>query len=101
MENPKDLVFFTEDTKISLKALDRLHRQQAFAAENAGTFARLSGREREVLSLVAKGHTNEAIGKRLFVSIHTIRTHRQNIRRQLDIHNVVEAVWWGACFDLV
>ena len=101
MKTPKSLICFAEDIQISAKALDRLRRQQAFAAKNAATFARLSAREREVLALVAEGHTNQEIGKRLFVSVHTIRTHRQNIRRQLGIHNVVEAVWWGLCFDLV
>lgn len=101
MQDPSTTVCFAEDAKISVKALDRLRRQQAFAAKNFAIFAGLSAREREVLALVAEGYTNDAISKRLFVSVHTIRTHRQNIRRQLGIHNVVEAVWWGLCFDLV
>jgi len=101
MNHQTDKIFSLADVQISAKALTRLRRQQAFARQNSATFAGLSTREREVLSLVAEGHTNNAIGKRLFVSVHTVRTHRQNIRRQLGIHNVVQAVWWGCCFDLV
>lgn len=87
--------------QISETALRRLHAQHSFAEKYRAQFEELSKREREVLTLVCKGHTNRWIAEHLIVSLHTIRTHRQNIRRQLGIHNTVEAVWWGQCFDLV
>lgn len=88
-------------SQISEAALRRLHAQRAFAAKNRAQFEGLSKREVEVLSLICAGHKNRWIAEKLHVSLHTIRTHRQNIRRQLGIHGVVEAVWWGQCFDLV
>lgn len=47
----------------------------------------LSQREREVLSLIAEGHTNRTIANRLFVSIRTVETHRERIMRKLNIHS--------------
>lgn len=50
----------------------------------------LTKREIDVLKLVAKGLTNQAIGEQLFISHRTVDTHRRNIMIKLDIHNVVE-----------
>lgn len=47
----------------------------------------LSTREREVVSLVVKGFTNQEIADKLFLSIHTVITHRRNIARKLEIHS--------------
>lgn len=52
---------------------------------------RLSLREREVLALLGQGWSNEAIGGRLFISPHTVRTHIQNILEKLGMHSRVEA----------
>ncbi len=46
----------------------------------------LSEREKEVVSFVAKGMTNKEIADKLFLSIHTITTHRRNIAAKLQIH---------------
>jgi two-component system response regulator NreC len=44
----------------------------------------LSPREAEVLGLIAMGHTNAEIGRRLALSVRTIETHRSRIRHKLD-----------------
>lgn len=48
----------------------------------------LSKRELEILELVARGLTTKEITSKLFVSEATIKTHRYNIMRKLDIHDV-------------
>jgi DNA-binding NarL/FixJ family response regulator len=48
----------------------------------------LGAREREVLQLLAEGLTSSEIGQQLHVSSSTIETHRRNIMRKLDVHNV-------------
>jgi two-component system response regulator NreC len=45
----------------------------------------LSAREREVLQLVAEGHSSSAIGERLHLSPRTVETHRANILRKLGL----------------
>jgi len=48
----------------------------------------LSEREREVLVLIAEGHSNKEIADRLLVGVRTIETHREHIMRKLNIHTV-------------
>jgi len=52
---------------------------------NAGPLAALTAREREVLSLMAEGHSNQGICERLFLSPKTLEGHVGNIFRKLDI----------------
>ena len=47
----------------------------------------LSQREKEIVTCVVKGMTNKAIAEKLFLSIHTVITHRRNIARKLQIHS--------------
>ncbi len=53
-------------------------------------FAILGPREREVLQLLAEGLTSSQIAQRLSVATSTVETHRRNIMRKLDTHNVAE-----------
>ena len=47
----------------------------------------LSQREKEIITCVVKGMTNKAIADQLYLSIHTVITHRRNIARKLQIHS--------------
>ena len=47
----------------------------------------LSEREKEIITCVVKGMTNKTIADKLFLSIHTVITHRRNIARKLQIHS--------------
>jgi DNA-binding NarL/FixJ family response regulator len=53
-------------------------------------FSVLSPREREVLQLVAEGHSTKDIAAHLSVSVKTIETHRKQIMDKLDLHSVAE-----------
>ncbi|HOC41869.1 MAG TPA: response regulator transcription factor [Thermoanaerobaculales bacterium] len=52
--------------------------------------ARLSEREREVLQLIAEGHSTTDVAARLHVSRKTVETHRKNIKLKLDLQSVAE-----------
>ena len=52
----------------------------------------LTSREKEVLQLVAEGHTNRMVAELLGVSVKTINIHRTNIMSKLDIHNAAGLV---------
>lgn len=52
----------------------------------------LSGRELEVLRLVALGHTNSEIAKRMYISPRTVETHRASLQRKLGISGRPELV---------
>ncbi len=53
---------------------------------------RLTGREIEVLKLVARGMNNRDIAKELFISENTVKNHVRNILEKLQIHSRMEAV---------
>ena len=52
----------------------------------------LSEREREVLRLLALGHTNQEIAESLYLSVRTVETHRSHIMQKLRLSNRAELV---------
>jgi len=58
--------------------------------DGATTPAVLSDRERQIVQLVAEGHSSVSIGEKLNISASTVETHRRNVLRKLDLHNVAE-----------
>lgn len=77
---------------------DRLHHALRKIAGAGASRARassrlegLSAREREVLTLVAQGLDNDAIGGHLYLSANTVRTHVGNILKKLGVHSRAEA----------
>jgi len=55
--------------------------------ENADETNVLSPREKEIITCVVKGLTNKEIAHELFLSTHTVISHRRNIARKLEIHS--------------
>lgn len=47
----------------------------------------LSQREKEIIGCIVKGMTNKEIAEKLYISVHTVITHRRNITRKLQIHS--------------
>ena len=52
----------------------------------------ISGREYEVLNLMAKGLSNQEIANKLYVSLPTIKTHSSNLYSKLDVQRRTQAV---------
>lgn len=59
-------------------------------AREAALLESLSDREREVLILVAQGHTNKAIADRFDISVKTIESYRARLMSKLKLHNRAE-----------
>jgi RNA polymerase sigma factor (sigma-70 family) len=73
----------------------RLKNGQAHAKNEAAqheALATLTEREREILVLVARGLTNEEIGKELFISPATVKTHTARIMAKTDSHDRAQLV---------
>jgi DNA-binding NarL/FixJ family response regulator len=52
------------------------------------TLSELTSRENEILKMITQGLNNNEIGERLFISPKTVDTHRTNLMRKLNAHNV-------------
>jgi DNA-binding NarL/FixJ family response regulator len=61
----------------------------------------LSERENEIIILIAEGLTNGQIAEQLFLSNHTINTHRKNIMGKLGVKNTAGIVMYAVKTDLV
>ena len=61
----------------------------------------LSDREKEVLVCVAKGLSNKEIADSLFLSVHTVATHRRNISGKLQIHSTAGLIIYAIANKLV
>lgn len=55
-------------------------------------YDRLTSREREVLKLVAEGHTNNEIASLISVTVKTVLAHRTSVMKKLGIHNRTELI---------
>jgi DNA-binding NarL/FixJ family response regulator len=52
----------------------------------------LTNRERDVVALLAKGHTGKEIGAMLYISAKTVETHRTNVTHKLGLHSKADLV---------
>jgi DNA-binding NarL/FixJ family response regulator len=69
-----------------------LKSSQSERAEHEALLARLSTREKQILSYLATGMSTDAIAGQLFVSRNTVRTHIYNMMRKLNVHSALAAV---------
>jgi DNA-binding NarL/FixJ family response regulator len=84
-----------------LTAIRAVHRGGTFvqvggpgraAAAGSASSPPLSPRERQVLELIARGHTNREIGARLSLSVKTVETHRARLGDKLGLHTRADLV---------
>jgi DNA-binding CsgD family transcriptional regulator len=75
-----------------LRRLKELFHQQQFAHKNYRKYMLLTAREREILNLITKGFSNRQISESLYISLHTMTTHRKNILKKLDCRNIPDLI---------
>lgn len=61
----------------------------------------ISSREKEVLKLIASGLTNPQIAEKLFISLHTVDSHRKNLLTKFNVNNTASLVKEAINFNLV
>lgn len=69
---------------------DYLHR--VASGEEQASYDGLTDREREVLRLIAQGHTSQEIADQLYLSIKTVQRHRENMMDKLGLHNRAQLI---------
>ncbi len=78
-------------------ALIEDYRQRA----EAEPYDRLTAREREILKLIAEGHTSREVADMLFISLKTVLGHRTKIMEKLDLHNRTELIKYAMRNQLI
>lgn len=76
--------FFTPEVTMTL-----LNKNTSEITGNDGeVIQNLTERELEILKLISEGFSNKEIGERLFISHRTVDTHRTNLMKKLNVHNI-------------
>ena len=89
-ELPRRFIIDTKDNRICL-----------FNEESGIGDQLVTQREREILALVAQGLDSQAIADRLYISIHTVNNHRQNILRKTRSRHIAQAAFYLRCIGLL
>ncbi|MEA3447332.1 MAG: LuxR C-terminal-related transcriptional regulator [Bacteroidota bacterium] len=93
-----DCIFLSDDEPQIRKVLEKsLCKRQSGKTENY----QLSERETEVLSLLAIGKSQKDVAEELFISFHTVVSHRRNIAKKLGINSVAAMAIYAVTNGLI
>jgi DNA-binding NarL/FixJ family response regulator len=87
---------FYENPKVSATQLNGFKKRGEFIER-----LKLTKRELEIISLVGKGKSSETISEQLFLSPHTVRTHKKNIMKKLELNTSAELMRYAIEHHLV
>ncbi len=89
------------DTWLSPGLAHELSDDATLTGPLADPLKKLTPRQREVLQLVAEGHSTKSIAHRLSLSVKTVETHRAQIMERLEVHHIAGLVRYAIRADLV
>ncbi len=81
--------------------VSRLLDENNFSRAHQQLFESLTDREREILKLLALSHPAAEIASMLVISVHTVETHRKNLRKKLGITTTYELSRFASAFNLI
>lgn len=79
---------FSDDVTLTLAGGSNTRTSQSLNYQNSTLENQLSEREVEILKLIAEGFSNKEVGEKLFISHRTVDTHRTNLMKKLEVHNI-------------
>jgi len=86
---------------LSMEALEAWEAVQFAASKWERDPQDMGSREREILRLIANGHSNREIGEMLVISVNTVEAHRGHIMQKLNLHTRAELVRYAIKSGLI
>ncbi len=83
-------------TKAVLKLLD----DNLYIRKNIKKFGSLTKREKQILQLVSQGMSSKQVAEKLFLSPQTVKTHRKNISKKLDLKREIDWEYFAGIFEI-
>lgn len=96
------VILFTYDLELIGECKDKLYQvieDLNFLKKKYTKVSLLTKRETEIMGLMALGRTSIEIGEQLYISEHTVNTHRKNIKKKLEIKTLADLLKYAAVFD--
>lgn len=88
------------DISRTIKSFQNLAEENSFIKNNIEKYTLLTKREKQILSIYAKGLKHQDIADILFISLGTLRTHWKNIKRKLDIKSIADVINYVNAFNI-
>jgi DNA-binding CsgD family transcriptional regulator len=98
---PDDTISREDQEKVISRKFEKLLRVLSEPKSALNQVEEISDREKEVLQLVALGMTNKEIADKLFISSHTVITHRKNITSKLGIKTIAGLTVYAIIHKLI
>lgn len=83
------------------KQVEKILEENKYLRRNMHKLENLTRREKEIIKLISCGITSNQIAEQLFLSPHTVKTHRKNIWQKLGINSYAELLKFGEQFNLI
>ena len=81
--------FVIDEALSGFTKIEELLKENAYL-KNKIKFEQLTNREKEVLKRLCNGMSSKDVAKELFISPHTVESHRKNIMKKLNTHNIAD-----------
>jgi DNA-binding NarL/FixJ family response regulator len=112
LDNADGILLKEEPGSELLRAVQTIRNQEKYLSPLLATMVaslvmgkaeidNLSSREREVLKMLAEGKKAQEIAEALYISVFTVRRHRHNIMKKLDIQNFTDLVKYAISQDYI
>ncbi len=83
-----------------IKRVNKTLDLDEYLRANYKKFAQLTNREKEIIRLLSNGLSTPEISDQLFISSHTVATHRKNICKKIESRSFAELLKFAVTFDL-
>lgn len=84
-----------------ISRVNKVLDEDIYIKNNYRIFASLTKREKEIIAMIANAKSSKEIADELFVSVHTINTHRKNIIQKTDCHSFAALLKFAIAFELL
>ena len=89
-----------EGMDLMISRVNKVLDQDVYIKNNYRIFACLTKREKTIITMVANGKSSKQIAQELFISIHTVHTHRKNIIQKTDCQSFTNLLKFAVAFEL-
>lgn len=84
-----------------LTSLKQIEQDKRFIETHQAQFYSLTPREKQIFTCIALGKTNKQIAYELFIEESSVKTHRKNIKRKLQIVSHYDIYQYARCFHVI